>query len=138
MAELPEFALRVIAVAQRAARVELGGRALKLRDGAVALAGVGKRAARDCSGQRCLDWGLDLVGGDGRRQREFGRASRVAVFQGDGRKRPGRPRQQREAAARLQLSRRRSQPHTSPPLAVQERASGASAGQGSRPASRRG
>ena len=41
MSELPQFALRLVAVAQRAACVKLGGSALELSDRAIALTGYG-------------------------------------------------------------------------------------------------
>ena len=45
MAELSQFPLCLVAVAQRAAGVELCGGALKLHHGALGLAGSGERAA---------------------------------------------------------------------------------------------
>ena len=47
MAELPKLAFRRVAVAQCATGVEFGGGALQLRDGTVALTGLGERAARE-------------------------------------------------------------------------------------------
>ena len=45
MAELSQLPFRLVAIAPRAAGVELGGGALKLRHGALGLAGSGERAA---------------------------------------------------------------------------------------------
>ena len=74
-AELPQLAFRLVAVAQRAARLEVPGRALELADGAVALAGLGEGAAGEHPRQRRLDRRSDLVGGRGRRERPLGCAA---------------------------------------------------------------
>jgi hypothetical protein len=63
MSELPEFALGLVAVAQGTARIERGGRALKLGDRTVGLAGLSECAARERARERRLDRSADLVSG---------------------------------------------------------------------------
>src|SRR6266536_6610578 len=84
MAELPELALRFVAVAQGAAGVEFRSRALKLGDGAIALTGLSECAARERPREGCLDRRPDLIGGGGRSERLFGCIGGVARRQGDG------------------------------------------------------
>ena len=91
MAELSQLAFRLVAVAQRAARLELAGRALQLVGGTVTLAGLGEGAAGERARQRRLDRRPDLVGGGGRRERLLGCARRIAGVQVDGRRRSTGP-----------------------------------------------
>ena len=65
VSELAEFALGLVAVAQRAASIKLGGGALKLGDRTVRLAGLSERTARERARQRGLDRSVNLVTSSG-------------------------------------------------------------------------
>ncbi len=84
MAQLPELALRLVAVAQRAVLVQLVRGALELGDRTLLLTGSGKRAP----GQRARERGLDrypgLARSDGRCERCLGGECRLALQQDGG------------------------------------------------------
>src|SRR5207244_13437173 len=55
MSKLSQLVFRLVPIAQRAARLEFGGRALQLGGGTVTVAGFGEGAARERPRERCLD-----------------------------------------------------------------------------------
>ena len=63
MAELSQLALRLVAVAQRAAFIEFRDSAPKLSCGTVAVAGLSEGSTGERSRQRGLDRGTGLVCG---------------------------------------------------------------------------
>ena len=65
IAELAQLAFRLIPVAERSTFLEVAGRALQLGRGAVTLAGLGEREARQCARQCCLDRRSHLISGRG-------------------------------------------------------------------------
>jgi hypothetical protein len=65
MSELPEFTLRFVAVAQRAAGVRRSGRVLKLGDRVIGSAGLSEGTAGERARQRYVDRSVDLVSGSG-------------------------------------------------------------------------
>ena len=63
--EPAQLALGRVAVAERAVRVELGGRAVQLGGRALLIAGRRQRAPRERARERALDRGADRAGGLG-------------------------------------------------------------------------
>src|SRR5438477_10990489 len=87
MSKLSQLVFRLVPVAQRAARLEFGGRALQLGGGTVTLAGFGEGAARERPRERCLDRRSHLVCGSSRRECALGCSGRVTAIKVDGRRR---------------------------------------------------